>query len=159
MRIDLDGLVKILNGPVGVAFAEIRDSPAAIGGSKLRIDLDGLVIILNGPIVVAFVGICVSPVVIGGGVIVSDLYALVVPFKRLIELFFFFQNDCPPKQGLRHLGPQFQGLFDGLPAFGAFFQFLQGLAFFQIRLDQFFSVRSSGDYPVRLSDNFSQFFP
>ena len=52
-RIELDGLVQIGNGAIGLAFGEEGAAPIVLGRGR-RIELDGLIVIGNRVIKIAF---------------------------------------------------------------------------------------------------------
>src|ERR1039457_2062397 len=65
VRIELDGLVVVVDGAVVLAFVEVGVAAIGEGQGVVRIELDGLVEILDGAVVLAFVGVGAAAIVEG----------------------------------------------------------------------------------------------
>ena len=51
VRVQFDGLVVVLYGPLVLAQVNVGITPVVVGRSVVRVQLDGLVVVLYGPLV------------------------------------------------------------------------------------------------------------
>ena len=69
MRVNLNGLVEVFNGAVGLALIKVGDAPTIEGKGVIRIAPDGLIVTLDGAVVLLLAKVGKAAVEEGFGMI------------------------------------------------------------------------------------------
>src|SRR5664280_642671 len=67
IRLQADGLVKILDGPLQLAKVVVSNPPVVVEFGILRIQADGLIEIINGTLILTEVIVSISLIIVGFG--------------------------------------------------------------------------------------------
>jgi len=67
IRLQADGLVKILDGPLQLAKVIVSNPPVVVEFGILRLQADGLIEIINGMLILTQIIVSISLIVVGFG--------------------------------------------------------------------------------------------